>query len=86
MEEMMDFEMNFAGIKIILTYLLLIVFNFILQWLIRVDDFIFFHFNYNTWSLLFLSYYKDHYKSGKQLTPGLMPERYRAEVIALKVC
>ena len=78
--------MTFAGIKIILTYLLLIVFNFILQWLIRMDDFIFCRFNYKKWYLLFLSYYKDCYKSGKQLTLGLMPECYRAEVIALKDC
>jgi hypothetical protein len=67
-------------------YLLLIAFNFILQWLIRMNVFIFCCFNCKKWSLLFLSYYKDRYKNGKQLTPGLMPECYRAEVIALKVC
>lgn len=33
-----------------------------------------------------LSYYKDRYKNGKQLTLGLMRECHRAEVIALKVC
>lgn len=79
--------MTYAGIKKYpKMYLLLIVFNFILQWLIRVNDFIFCCFDYKKWSPLFLSYYKDHYKNGRQLTPSLMPECYRAEVIALKVC
>lgn len=67
-------------------YVYLWLFNFILRWLIRVNDFIFCCFNFKKRSLLDLSYYKGRYKNGKQLTLGLMRECHRAEVIALKVC